>query len=440
MNIVFLLIGIVTGFVVGYFYMRTKHTSYSNAISFEKHTEIEKECAILSDRLTILKEEKDRIERELILEREKLLSANTRLAKAEEAFINQQKNITEQEKKITDLQEKFKNDFELIANKILDDKSKKFTEQNKANLDVILNPFKEKIQNFEKKVEEVYDKELRDKISLREEVKKLYDLNNKISEEANNLTKALKGDNKKQGNWGELILEKILERSGLVKGREYQIQFDTNNQEGERIKPDVVIFLPDKKHLVIDSKVSLVAYESYVNSEDEEHKQKALKSHLESVKSHIKLLSEKNYQTSKDFNTPDFVLLFVPIESSFAIAVQTDHDLFNYAWDRQIVIVSPSTLLATLRTIASIWKQDRQAKNVLTIAEESGKLYDKFVGFLTDLESIGAKISATQKAYEDAHKKLYSGSGNVITKIEQLKKLGAKASKQIDSKKLEDSD
>ena len=263
-------------------------------------------------------------------------------------------------------------------------------------------------------------------------------MNIKISEEAQNLTKALKGDNKQQGNWGELILEKILEGSELVKDQEYQTQVNDNNDDGKRIQPDVVVFLPEDKHLIIDSKVSLTAYEKYVNAEHVEEQEAALKEHLSSFKAHIKGLSEKKYQNAQSLNSPDFILMFIPIESSFGIAIREDISLFNYAWDRKIVMVSPSTLLATLKTVASIWKQEKQNKNVLLIADESGKLYDKFVGFLEELESIETNFKRVHNQLDEAKKKLSTGRGNIIGKVEKLKNLGAKANKQINIKYLDE--
>jgi len=258
-----------------------------------------------------------------------------------------------------------------------------------------------------------------------------------IAEDANNLTKALKGDNKKQGNWGEIILEKVLERSGLIKDREYRIQASMSHSEGSRLQPDVLVDLPDGKHIVIDSKVSLVAYERLVCAETDEERLLHLKQHIASIKGHIQNLSGKNYQDLYQINSPDFVLLFIPIESSFGIAVQEDAELFNYAWDRKVVIVSPSTLLATLRTVASIWKQERQNRNVLEIARLSGSMYDKFVGFIADMENIGRNIRQSQDSYEKAMNKLSNGAGNLSSTSEKIKKLGAKTNKQIDTKYLD---
>lgn len=435
MEFLFLLAGIGLGSLITFLFLKSKSAESDNLKDYElKINELEKQKLVFEERLNFAIESSKKISEELTGEREKLNTANLRLAKAEETFTNMKEKLSTQKSEVDELQKKFSLEFENVANRLLEEKSKKFTEQNKTNLDSLLNPLKEKIQQFEKKVEESYDKELRDKISLREEVKKLYDLNTRISEEANNLTKALKGDNKKQGNWGEMILEKILERSGLIKDQEYKLQVSLMSEEGKRIQPDAIIFLPDNKHVIIDSKVSLIAYEGVVNSETESDREKFIKEHIASVKNHIKGLSEKNYQSSSGIDTPDFVLLFIPIESSFGMAVQADQEIFNYAWERKIVLVSPSTLLATLRTISSIWKQERQTKNALEIAEQSGKLYDKFVSFTEDMNKVGERIQGTQKAYDDAVKKLSEGNGNIISRIENLRKLGAKNTKTLTGK------
>lgn len=342
-----------------------------------------------------------------------------------------EEKLRTQKEEIDNLQKTFTTEFENLANKIFEDKSKKFTEQNKTNLENILNPLKENITKFEKKVDDTYKAEASERNSLKGEIKSLVTLNKQISEEANNLAKALKGDSKKQGNWGEIILEKVLERSGLQKGVEYEMQVSFTAEDGKRIQPDVIIHLPDKKHIVIDSKVSLVAYESYVNAQTEEERERNLQAHITSVKNHIKGLSEKNYQALEQLNTPDFVLLFMPIESSFSLAVQADNEIFNFAWEKKIVIVSPSTLLATLRTIASLWKQERQTKNALEIAEEGGKLYDKFVLFVDDLISIGKKMDEAKTNYSEAMKKLHDGTGNLVRRAEKMKTLGAKTTKEL---------
>ncbi|MBI4946176.1 MAG: DNA recombination protein RmuC [Bacteroidetes bacterium] len=348
-----------------------------------------------------------------------------------------EEKLKTQKEEVDTLQKTFTTEFENLANKILEDKSKKFTEQNKTNLENILNPLKENIAKFEKKVDNTYKAEASERNSLKGEIKALVTLNKQISEEANNLAKALKGDSKKQGNWGEIILEKVLERSGLQKGLEYEMQVSITTEDGKRVQPDAIINFPDKKHIIIDAKVSLVAYEAFVNASDEEDRETNLAAHVISVKNHIKGLSEKNYQGLGQLNTPDFVLLFIPIESSFSLAVQADNELFNYAWERKIVIVSPSTLLATLRTISSIWKQERQTRNALEIAKQSGDLYDKFVGFVEDLLSIGKKMNDAKSSYDDAMKKLSSGKGNLVRRAETIKELGAKTTKDISQSLLE---
>nr|MBA3705618.1 DNA recombination protein RmuC [Bacteroidota bacterium] len=374
--------------------------------------------------------EKEKLSEELTSFRNQLNEANITIAKAREAFKAQDEKHITLKAELENVHKKYSTEFENIANKILDEKSKKFTDQNKTNLDIILNPLKENIKAFEEKVEKAYKAESDERIVLKTEIKNLIELNQKISDEANNLAKALKGDNKKQGNWGEIILEKVLERSGLVKEQEYKTQFSTNNSNGKRIQPDAVIMLPDDKHIIVDAKVSLIAYEAFINAINEEDKEQYIKEHLLSVRNHIKILSDKDYQTSTDFNTPDFVLLFIPIESSFSVAVQADQELFSFAWDRKIVIVSPSTLLATLRTIASLWKQERQTKNVMEIARQGGELYDKFVGFLEDMQKIEKGIENSNKAYQDAINKLSTGSGNIVKRIQNIQKLGAKTNKE----------
>lgn len=384
-----------------------------------------------------LKKEKDRMEQELIELRLNYMNERDKVIKSEQRLLAQNEKQLQQEKYIDDLQQRFKLEFEYLANRILEEKSAKFTETNKTNIATILTPLKENLRAFEEKVERVYKSESDERNILKGVISQLMDQSKVISEEAGNLTRALKGDSKKQGNWGEIILERILERSGLVKDREYRIQASLNHQEGNRLQPDVILDLPDEKHVIIDAKVSLLAYERMLSAETDEQKELYLKQHLISIKSHIQGLSNKNYQDLYQINSPDFVLLFIPIESSFGIAVQQDAELFNYAWDRNVVIVSPSTLLATLRTVSSIWKQERQNRNVLEIARLSGSMYDKFVGFLNDMESIGKNIRLSQDAYDKALNKLSKGSGNLSSTSEKIKKLGAKTTKQIDTKFLD---
>jgi len=386
----------------------------------------------------LLKQEQQRLIDELQIERDRLADANRELESTRSFYLAEKEKLTEQKASIEQAQEKFNKDFELIANKILEDKSTRFMEQNRSNLDIILNPLKENIKAFEEKVEKVYKAESDERNTLKGVISLLMDQSKQIQEDANNLTKALKGDNKKQGNWGEVILEKVLERSGLIKNQEYRIQASLVSAEGGRYQPDVVIDLPDDKHLIVDAKVSLLAYERSVSAETDEEREGFVKQHLASIKNHIQELSSKNYQDLYKINSPDFVLLFVPIESSFSIAVQKDAELFNFAWDRRVVIVSPSTLLATLRTIASMWKQERQNRNVMEIARLSGSMYDKFVGFISDMENLGRYMKQGQDAYDKAINKLSVGSGNLTNTSEKIKKLGAKTTKQIDLKYLDD--
>jgi DNA recombination protein RmuC len=444
MEILYIAIGIVLGFLIGWLFSANRNKKDAAAMQSQlqdaemrKVSELadaNKSKEIAEDRYQQLLKDYGSMDSELKTERTKSEELGKRVSKAEVEYRNLMEKLNTQKAEIEDLQKKFTTEFENIATRIMKNQSQEFTAANLKNIGDVLNPLKERIGEFEKKVNEAYDKELRDKLSLREEVKKLYELNSKISEEANNLTRALKGDSKKQGNWGELVLEKVMERSGLTKGAEYETQYSTTSEEGKRIQPDVVVFLPDKKHIIIDAKVSLVAYENLVNATDEAEKQKYLKDHILSIRTHIKELSEKNYPSSKDLNSPDFVLLFIPIESSFGVAVQQDQQLFSYAWDNKIVIVTPSTLLATLKTISSIWKQENQTRNAMEIARQGGALYDKFVGFVNDLEKIGKGINTLHESYDEAMKKLQTGSGNLINKVESIKKLGVKTSKNLPDK------
>ncbi len=388
----------------------------------------------------LLQDERVRYDQATTNLNQELLTEKNRMAKAEEAFKAQRERLTEQERSIQEIQQKFQLEFQNIANKLLDEKSQKFVETNKTNLDILLNPLKENIKAFEEKVDKVYNMEAAERNTLKGVISQLMELNKLISNEAQNLTKALKGDSKKQGNWGEVILERVLERSGLVKDREYRLQASLISADGSRLQPDVIIDLPDEKHLIIDSKVSLVAYERLVNCESEDERKLYSKAHVESIRGHVNGLSAKNYHDLYQINSPDFVLLFVPIESSFSFAVQLDAELFSDAWEKRVVIVSPSTLLATLRTISSIWKQERQNRNVLEIARLSGAMYDKFVGFVGDMENIGKNIKQSQTAYESAINKLTEGNGNLTTTADKIKKLGAKANKQLDQKYIEGDD
>ncbi|MDP3433650.1 MAG: DNA recombination protein RmuC [Bacteroidota bacterium] len=448
MNILFGAVGFFVGLIVSYFFLKSKlqkqRTDFErdNLISeqnfIQQKFELEKEKSLFEDRNLSLLKEKEELNQQIQLFRTENGIQGQQLARAEADFSNLQEKLESQKKEMENLQQKFTTEFENIASKILKQNTEDFSKSNQKGMNEMLLPLKEKIQLFEKKVEDTYEKGLKDQTDLKAELKKLHDLNLKISDEANNLTRALKGDVKKQGNWGEMILERILERSGLTEGREYIKQESVLSENGQRFQPDVVIHLPDQKHIVVDSKVSLVAYERLVNAENEKDRPAFVKEHLMSVRSHIKILSEKHYQHSPNFNSPDFVLLFIPIESSFSIAVQEDQELFTYAWDNKVVIVSPSTLLATLRTIASIWQQENQTRNAIEIARQGGALYDKFVSFISDMESIGKSLDSTRKTYDQAVNKLYVGSGNLVKRAENIRKLGAKTTKELPQELISD--
>lgn len=353
------------------------------------------------------------------------------LTKSEVDFENLRERNLEQKQEVEKLQEKFTKEFENLANKILEEKTSKFTQQNKENLQNILSPLQDKIQLFEKKVEDTHKESIDYHAALRQQIVGLKEMNEQMSKETLNLTKALKGDSKMQGNWGELVLERVLEKSGLEKDREYYVQQSHTNEDGQRVFPDVVINLPDGKKMVVDSKVSLTGYEKYINEEDEALKNTYLKEHVNSIRRHVEQLGEKNYHDLYQIESPDFVLLFIPIEPAFAIALNEDTNLYNKAFERNIVIVTPSTLLATLRTIDSMWANQKQQENAFEIARQAGALYDKFHGLLADLISVGKKIDDAKVGYSDAMNKLADGKGNLITSVEKLKKMGAKAKKSL---------
>lgn len=422
----------IVGFLVAWFILSRSHSyKLSKLQEAEKEliaskSEVELQKSVVTETLRLTSEELKAKQQELAQNLVYSNSCSMELATLKATNQNLLEKLENQKAEIELLQKRLVVEFENIAHKILKERADDFSASNHKNISEMLNPLKEKIQSFEKKVEETYDKELRERISLRDEVRKLTELNTRVSEEANNLTKALKGDVKKQGNWGEVILERVLERSGLTKGQEYEREEVVDGADNSIQRPDVIIHLPDNKHIIIDSKVSLVAYERSMSAESEDKQLLYLKEHINSLRTHVKLLSDKNYQNAQHINTPDFVLMFVPIEASFSVAVQGDSELFAYAWERKIVIVSPTTLLATLRTISSIWKQENQTKNAQEIARLSGTLYDKFIGFTEDMVKIKTNIDRTSSAYDDAVKKLKDGNGNIIRTAEKIKELGAK--------------
>jgi len=442
MNILFLIIGLILGGIVAWFVAKNRLDTTAERARLEAELSIAKERA--QSELKAAKENSLLIEKqlhdsqeELREERDKTVSLNRALAARNAEYTALEEKLQTQKSELEDLHKKFNDQFTNLAQRILDEKTAKFTQQNKENIDAVLKPLNEKLQDFGKKVEDTYEKNSKDSTRLQTEINKLYELNTKMSRDANNLTKALKGDVKKQGNWGEMILEKILERSGLRKDIEYKTQDAFRDEENHLYKPDVVIYLPEGKNIIIDAKVSLTAYEQLVNTDDKEEQERYTKRHLQSVKSHIKELADKEYHKLPGLNTPEYVLMFIPIEASFSAAIREDAELFNYAWDNKIVIVSPSTLTATLMTVSSIWRQEQQTQNALEIAKKSGDLYDKFAALVQDLIKVGDRINQTKTDYDKAMNKLSTGRGNLITRVEGIKKLGAKASKSIDKRMLD---
>lgn len=354
----------------------------------------------------------------------------TRMTELETRLEDERRNAEEKLSLLQEARDQLKLEFQNVANKIFEDKSQKFTEQNRENIEGVLKPMREQLVDFKKKVEDVYDKESKDRVSLFSEINRLKSLNKQISEDAINLTNALKGQSKTRGSWGEMILERVLEESGLQKGREYEVQAMYTSERGQRRHPDVIVHLPEGKDIVIDSKVSLAAYEKYCSAETDEKREKRLKEHVISIRTHIKELSSKRYEELEGIRTLDFVIMFLPIEGAFWAAIESAQGLFNDAFDKNIMLVSPSTLLATLRIINNIWRYEDQNKNALIIAKKAGGLYDKFVGFVEALDEVGHRIGKAQESYQTARKRL-EGKGGLVRKTEELKQLGVKSRKEL---------
>jgi len=429
MDILILIIGIAVGVIIGWLLAKVLRPSVNSELDTNDTISLDR-FNDLQNRLSAVLEEKSKVDDEVI-------RLSSELSRWTERHEQMELRLKDQKGELGELQDKFKNDFKVLAQEILEKTGNTFKEQNKEQIGTILAPFKEKLENFEKKVEETYEKGKAETISLKSEVKMLSEQSAKLSKDAENLTKALKSDVKAQGNWGEVILERILEKSGLTKNQEYFIQNSITTEDGRRFQPDVIIKLPDDKNVIVDSKVSLIAYERFSSAENVEEQQGHLKEHIASIKAHVKGLSDKNYQSLYGIDGLDFVLLFIPIEGAFSAAVQYDNTLFQDAFDKNVVIVSTSTLLATLRTIASIWKQEKQTQNAIEIARQGGALYDKFVGLTEDLLNLGKQMDTAKKSYEGAMNKMSSGSGNLIKRAEDLRKLGLKTSKQIEQKLID---
>ena len=372
--------------------------------------------------------------------REEISALTRKLAAADEREVSLEKHLAERKEELERIQKKMTADFEVLANRIFEEKSKSFSERSKESIDKLLSPLGQRITDFRERVEKTHEQSVKDRAALVEQLRALGELNTRISEEARNLTTALKGQAKTQGNWGEMVLQTVLEKSGLTDGQEYVVQDSVRDETGKLFYPDVVINLPDGKKLVIDSKVSLLAYEQALNADSEDLRAIALKEHVTSVKAHVGDLGKKRYDTLYSIQSPDFVLMFVPIEAAFSMALQHDDLLFDIAFRQNVVIVTPTTLLATLRTVANIWRQEKQAKNAIRIAEKSGALYDKFVGFVEDMNGIGQRIGQTNAAYQAAMNKLSDGTGNLVRRVEELKKLGASAKKSLPENLLPESE
>jgi DNA recombination protein RmuC len=424
-SIILILAIIISGGIgayLGMVFIKLKSKSEQSTLE-ERQNQMSSTIADLKQNLSRIETEREDIRREKDF-------LNTELTRRNTEYENLKEQNLKRDEELEERQEQLRKDFEILATKILDEKSEKFTLQNKENIKNILNPLQEKIQIFEKKVDDTQKESISMHSALKEQLLGLKDLNQQMTKEATNLTKALKGDSKMQGNWGELVLERVLEKSGLEKDREYYVQQSFTLPDGTRVLPDVVLHLPDNKKMIIDSKVSLTDYERYVNAEDED-RGIHLKAHINSIRKHVDQLSEKNYQDLYDIESPDFVLLFIPIEPAFAVAINEDNSLYNKAFEQNIVIVTPSTLLATLRTIDTMWNNEKQQRNAIEIARQAGALYDKFEGLVKDLTSVGKKIDDAKKDYSSAMNKLVEGRGNLITSVEKLKKMGAKAKKSL---------
>ena len=383
-----------------------------------------------------LKEAQEALSEEQVKSAQTISSLQAKLEAAQEKIKEQQENFAAQREQAKADKESMANEFKVLAEKILDEKTKQFKTTNSEELDKLLAPFKQKLTDFETTVKENHKEELKNSGALMENIKALKNMNDQLTAEASGLAKALRGDTKKQGNWGEFVLERALEMSGLTKNQEFFVQNSETTADGRRLQPDVIIQLPEDKKIIVDSKVSLVSWEAYVNAEDEDSK-KHMKALIASIQTHIKQLIEKDYPQLYDGATPEFVLLFIPIEAAFMEATKFDGTLYELAFSKKIILVSTSTLLATLKTIAMAWRQEKQTRNVIEIADAGGKLYDKFVGLSEDLLKLGDQFNTAQKTYESSMNKMVDGRGNLITQVERLKKLGSKTKKELDSRMIE---
>jgi DNA recombination protein RmuC len=425
--------------LAGFFYLSRRLGALQNgAASGADGKSAQNEVIALRERLEGLDKNLSRVSSERDVARSERAVASQELNELKTSFVQLQ-TLQEQENKaavaklkiLEESEKRLAEQFENLANRIFDEKHEKFSETSKAGVENLLKPVKDQLDNFRKKVEDVYDKESKDRTSLFNEITSLKQLNERMSADALNLTKALKGDNKAQGNWGEIQLERILEASGLVKGREYEVQVSATNEEGKRYIPDVIVHLPEKKDVIVDSKVSLVAYDRYHSAETEEERQVAIKAHVASVRGHVNALGEKGYEDLEGVNSLDFVIMFVPIDAALLLALEHDRELTDVAFTQNVWLVSPMNLVGTLRIIYNIWRFEYQNRNAVEIATQAGRMHDKFVSFVESLQEVGKHIDKTQSAYEKAHKQLSTGTGNLVLRTQQLEKLGAKAKKAL---------
>ncbi len=418
-----IIFGIVIGGIIVFLFIKNRTVDNS---SFEHP-----ENFISKDLYEVEKSRLVSVENEIKEKENIIIDLKSEIAKKDEILSNLKERLDEEKNRLKEQHNQLKSEFENLANEILDKKSEKFVKQNEENLDKILDPLGEKIKSFEKSVQEKYENEIKGRSGLEEQIRNLIQLNQQLSSDAVNLTNALKGDSKTQGDWGEFRLEVLLEKSGLEKGIHFEMQVSLEDEEGNRKQPDCVVILPENRNLIIDSKVSLTAYEQFVNTENMEEKPFFLKNHSDSIKSHIKELTKKDYPKLYSINSPNYVLMFVPIEPAMTLAFQNDVDLYNFALSKNIILVSTTTLIATMSTVSYMWQQESQKKNVMEIARQSGALYDKFCNFVDDLKGIGKSIEQAGKKHDDAMNKLSSGKGNLVKRTETIKKLGAKTTKSL---------
>lgn len=432
MEIAYLIIGLFTGIVIGVLYSKNKTDKSQPNIDTSQYVSKE-----------LYQSEKNRIEKietDNRIKQDQIGNLKADVSSRDATIENLNLKIEEEGERLLKQQKQLESQFENMANKILEQKSEKFAQQNQKNIDQILKPLGVKIKSFEESIEDKYVKDQESRAGLAKQISMLQIANQKISQDAVNLTNALKGDSKVQGDWGELQLEVLLEKSGLKKELHFRTQNSEKDEDGNEKRPDCIIDLPDDKNLIIDSKVSLTSYEQYSNAETEEERKQYLKKHIDSIKNHIRDLGSKDYPKLYSINSPDYVLMFVPIEPALITALQEDAEIFNIGLSKNIILVSTSTLMATMRTVSFIWQQENQKKNVLEIARQSGALYEKFCGFVTDLEGVGKAIDTATKKYESAYGKLYDGRGNLVTSVEEIKKLGAKTTKSISRELLDKSE